>query len=241
MNKPVVIAQDSALLVLNKPAGLVVNRARTVKTDTLQDQIESQYRFELAGNQGWRNGIVHRLDKDTSGILLVAKTKESFEKLKQQFMERSVAKTYLCLVHGLVEPKKGSIKLPVARSLKNRERFAVSVSGKKALTSWEVEKYYQKLKIPDLKIEYQGFSLLKLMPETGRTHQLRVHLSHLKHPVVGDSRYLGKKRSREDRKWCPRQFLHAHKISFKHPESGKRVEYAADLPQDLKKALSFLE
>jgi 23S rRNA pseudouridine1911/1915/1917 synthase len=239
---PQVIYEDEQVLVVNKPAGMVVNRAETVRGETLQDWIQSNFSFPISKDSDLRSGIVHRLDKETSGVMVVAKTKRAFRKLQRQFKAREVAKTYLTLVHGLVEPAEGSVSLPLGRSVRNRERFTVSVRGKRAATYWRVLKSFKALKKSDVNTRgYQGFSLLEIKPETGRTHQIRVHLSHLNHPVVGDERYTGRKRMREDRKWCPRQFLHAFRLAFKHPQVKKKVEFEVKLAEDLEKALSCVQ
>jgi 23S rRNA pseudouridine1911/1915/1917 synthase len=240
--KPSIIFEDGQILVIDKPMGVVVNRAETVSGETLQDWIESNFNFQISSIANLRNGIVHRLDKDTSGVMVVAKTQDAFSELQRQFKAREVGKVYLVLVHGFVEPKEGSMSLPLSRNRRERERFAVSARGKKSKTNWQVSRYFKSVKKAGVNPRgYQGFSLLEVRPETGRTHQIRVHLSHLRHPIVGDARYTGKKRAVEDRKWCPRQFLHAFRLSFDHPQTKKRVEFEAKLPRDLKKVLEILE
>lgn len=240
--KPEILFEDHSLVILDKPAGMVVNRAETVHEETLEDWIARAKRFETSGDSQYRHGIVHRLDKDTSGVMIIAKTRDAYTHLQNQFFTRTVKKLYLTLLHGRLSPVRGSVSLPLGRNRHDRERFAVSTSGKTALTGWRVRKTYAKVRNPLVNLRsYQGFSLVEATPETGRTHQIRVHFSHLQHPVVGDVRYCGKKRARQDRKWCPRQFLHAHRIAFYHPVSGKRVEFESPLAQDLKRALEELE
>jgi len=251
MKEPRIIYEDAFFLVVDKPAGMVVNRASSVGEEkTIQDWIESRPEWkgqQLDHNEASvsyfvrRSGVVHRLDKETSGVMVIAKTAATFSHLLQQFATRQVKKTYIALVHGLLQPKQGIVRLPLARCRQDRQRFSVAVSGKLAETSWQVIRFYQRCVKPDLQTKgYQGFSLLEVEPQTGRTHQIRVHFSFLGYPVVGDERYAGRK-SRLDRQWCPRQFLHAKELDFIHPVSAKRVEFNAKLPDDLRAALSFLE
>ncbi len=237
--EPKVVFEDDSLLVLDKPAGMVVNRAETTKKEkTIQDWLEEKLKFgnlkkKFFGYPDFlnRSGIVHRLDKETSGLLLVAKTPEAFANLQRQFKERKVKKKYLALVHGKVEPKEGEISLPVGRLPWDREKFGVVPGGKKAKTRYKVLKYFLR---PDLGKDQPFFTLLELSPETGRTHQIRVHLKYLNYPLVADQKYGGRKISREDRKWCQRLFLHAFYLGFYHPENGKFIEFSTDIPSDLR-------
>lgn len=226
--EPKIIFEDDQILVLEKPAGMVVNKAETVATGTtVQDWVEKK--LEIRNSKlgiGGRAGIVHRLDKETSGILLVAKTLKAFENLQKQFKERKVKKRYLALVHEKVEPSEGEIKAPVGRLPWNREKFGVVPGGRVALTKYKVSKIYN--------LESKIYTLLELTPETGRTHQIRVHLKYLGYPIVSDLTYAGRKTAREDRKWCPRMFLHASYLGFFHPKTGKWVEFESRQPSDLK-------
>lgn len=234
LKSPKIIFEDETILVLDKPTGLVVNRAETtLKEGTLQTWIENYFDLNNFGI-GNRAGIVHRLDKDTSGILVVAKTKEAFANLQRQFKERKVEKKYLALVHGKVEPAKGIIRASVGRSPFNRKKFGVFLGGREAETEYKILRYY------DTKI-LGAFSLVELRPKTGRTHQIRVHLKYIGRPVVGDDFYAGRKTARGDRLWCPRQFLHASYLSFAHPKTNKTVKLSSPLPTDLKKALEVLK
>jgi 23S rRNA pseudouridine1911/1915/1917 synthase len=236
-----IIFEDEEILVLEKPAGMVVNRAESVKGKTVQDWVEEKQKTvdgsqktESSSDFVRRVGIVHRLDKETSGLLLIAKTPEAFENLQKQFKERRIEKRYLALVHGKVEPKEGEIRAPVGRLPWNRERFGVLAGGKEATTKYKVNGQWSMVNGR----QKEEFSFLELKPETGRTHQIRVHLKYWGHPIVADDKYAGRKRNRKDREWCPRLFLHAAFIAFSHPKTGKRVEIASSsLPQDLKKAL----
>ena len=229
---PQIIFEDNSLLVINKPAGMVVNRAETTKNEeTVQDWVGKNFNFQIANCELLRSGIVHRLDKETSGLLIMAKTKEAFENLQKQFKERKVKKMYLALVHGQVEPREGIIEASIARSPFDRKKFGVFLGGREAKTRYKV------INNRELKIGNEKFSLLEIYPETGRTHQIRVHLKFIGHPVVGDEKYAGRKTARKDRKWCPRQFLHAAGISFDHPVTGKRIDLVLELPSELQLAM----
>lgn len=231
--EPKIIFEDEFILVIDKPAGWIVNDASTTNGQpTLQSWIAKNFKFQIANDKLFRSGIVHRLDKETSGLLLVAKTKEVFENLQAQFKNREVKKTYTALVHGKVAPLDSSasngvgiIKAPVGRLPWRRDRFGVLPGGREATTRYKVIRYYD--------IKNENFTLLELYPQTGRTHQIRIHLKYLGHPIVSDEFYAGRKTARNDRKWCPRLFLHAGKIAFKHPINGERLEFVSDLPNDL--------
>jgi 23S rRNA pseudouridine1911/1915/1917 synthase len=238
---PQILYEDDSLLVVNKPVGMVVNRSETVgEGGTLQEWVEGKvksikYKVESTEAEEFRSraGIVHRLDKDTSGVLVVAKTPRAFAALQRQFKERLVKKTYVALVHGKVAPSRGEIALPVGRDPKNRQRFAVLNSGRPATTRYSVLASYS--------LDANYYTLLQLEPLTGRTHQLRVHLAHLHHPVVADPWYAGRKTARADRSFCPRLFLHAQSLGFTHPATGAWMKFEADLPKELVKVLQNLE
>lgn len=245
--EPKVIFEDDSILVLDKPAGIIVNRADTTKEDqTVQDWVEEYLKIRSTKhkilnksqiqNSNDRNnfeflsraGIVHRLDKETSGLLIIAKTPEAFLELQRQFKERLVKKTYIALAHGKVEPEEGEISVPVGRLPWNRIRFGVVAGGRESLTKYKV------LSIKYLvSNEKEPLSLVELYPETGRTHQIRVHLKHINHPIFGDSLYAGRKTSRDDRKILSRVFLHASKISFIHPKTGESVSFESPQPKEL--------
>jgi len=231
--EPKVIHEDKEFLVVAKPSGWITNEADTTKGQSvLQAWIKENLDFSIAKSKEYRSGIVHRLDKETSGVLLVAKNEESFGNLQGQFKERIVKKTYLALVHGQL-PESGNINAPVGRLPWNRERFGVLPGGRDAETDYKVADYYQSR-------QGQVYSLVKVYPKTGRTHQIRIHMKHLGHPLVADEFYAGRKRSRADRKWCPRMFLHALGIVFHHPASEKEISFTSDLPDDLASALDSL-
>jgi len=241
--EPRIVFKDDCFLVIDKPAGMVVNRAKSVKGQTVQDLIESKIKSKkvkektLAGNSKFRDfykrsGIVHRLDKETSGLLIVARTPEVFKNLQSQFKKREVEKKYLALVHGRVKPEKGEVEAPVGRLAWNRERFGVFPGGRPSRTKYKVKKYYRRAS--------NDYTLLELSPVTGRTHQIRVHLKYLGHPVVSDSFYAGRKTAKRDRSFCPRLFLHAFRLLFTHPKTGKKVSFSSKLPRELERALKTL-
>ncbi|MDP3973809.1 MAG: RluA family pseudouridine synthase [Candidatus Daviesbacteria bacterium] len=245
-----IIFQDEFLMVIDKEAGLVVDRSNTQIGDTLEDILKKEYAIELE-----RGGIVHRLDKDTSGVLLVAKTQEALENLQKQFKERKTKKEYVALVHG-VSREAGKVEGNIGRNPKKREKFVVLEEGKEAVTEYSPEGNFQfsisnfqsifndlnKIQMRKLeRMNYNQFTLLKCKPLTGRTHQIRVHLKYIGHPVVSDEKYVGRKIYRLDKRWCPRLFLHAERLGFYHPKSGEWMELEAKLPEDLMAALDKLQ
>jgi 23S rRNA pseudouridine1911/1915/1917 synthase len=232
--EPKIIYQDESLFVIDKPSGWITNSASTTSDQpVLQKWLEKNFKYPIANDQLFRSGIVHRLDKETSGIIIVAKTKESFEKLQAEFKNREVEKTYIALVHGKLEPTEGEIKAPVGRLPWRRDRFGVLPGGREATTLYKVIKFYPG--------ENAGHTLVEFKPKTGRTHQIRIHAKHIGHAIVGDEFYAGRKTARNDRIWCPRLFLHAASIKFIHPESKKTVEFKSILPEDLRNVLNTLE
>lgn len=233
MVNPRIIFQDDALLVLDKPAGWIVNKAGTTENQpVLQTWLAETFNYPLAKSREERSGIVHRLDKETSGILLIAKTKEAFKNLQLQFKEREVHKVYVALVHGKIEPPEGEIRASVGRLPWNRERFGVVVGGREAITKYKVIGVY--------KLQTFDYSLVEVNPMTGRTHQVRVHFKYIGHPIVSDTFYSGRKTSKRDRSWCPRLFLHASRISFKHPVLGREIAFESQLSPDLSSSLKKL-
>lgn len=245
-----VVYQDEYLLVVDKPPGLVVAPTETQAEPTLADILRDDFGITVE-----RGGIVHRLDKDTSGLLLVAKTPEILEKLQAQFKERTVQKEYICLVHGwLMEP--GVVDGSIGRNPGDREKFVVMEEGREARTRYapiqryvlpqaRIEEFFEEYnKIQRRKLdrsEYGKLTLVECKPETGRTHQIRVHLKHIGFPIAGDQKYGGRKTTRLDHRWLKRQFLHAAKLEFTHPVSGERVKLESPLPEDLVEVLSLLE
>lgn len=252
-----ILFEDDALLVVNKPAGVVVNRSETAKEKTVQDWVEGKFRANVQGEANsslplafspyplafvQRAGIVHRLDKETSGCLIVAKTPEAFAQLQRQFQERTVQKEYIALVHGMIEPKEGTIRVPILRSRGDRRKFAVLPGGRIAETRYATISTLHRVdrSIRNGRSQQLNLTLLRLFPKTGRTHQIRVHLVYIGHPIVSDTVYAGEKRSRADRAWCPRMFLHAQRITFRHPVDKRERAVEAPLPEDLGNVLQTL-
>lgn len=226
--------QDDSLFVVEKPSGWITNEADTTTTQpVLQKWMREHYDYPLKGDRQARDGVVHRLDKETSGLLLIAKTKESFEKLQLEFKKREVEKGYKALLHGKVEPETGEIKILVGRLPWRRDRFGVMPGGREALSLYEVIKFYP--------ADRGGYSLVEFYPKTGRTHQIRIQAKHIGHAVVADEFYAGRKTARNDRIWCPRLFLHAAAIRFISPLNGEMMEFKSDLPEDLTQALKKID
>ena len=231
-----IVYEDETLVVVNKPAGIVVHPAAGAHSGTLANALAFHFQQLPTSQSSVRPGIVHRLDRDTSGLLVVAKTEEALDHLANQFRDRTVFKSYLALVHGHVASESGQINQPIARDPANRTRMAVVRSGRSALSLYRVRRRYQR------------FTLLEVEIKTGRTHQIRVHLNWLKHPVVGDETYgAGRDNSVQDPRLrarirnLGRQFLHAEKLGFSHPTTGKPMQFAAALPTDLAELLVALD
>lgn len=231
-----ILFEDSEIVVLDKPSGIVCNRAQTLQEETLQDWWDGKYknqdreiRNEEEAYFVERSGLVHRLDRETSGVMVMAKTPPAFAELLRQFKARIVAKEYLGLTHGIWSAREGKISLPIGRRRDDRKRMGVREDGRESVTSYRVESSYTRWAFPkELKVDdrgYVGFSLVAFAPKTGRTHQIRVHARQMGHPLVGDSDYGGRKRSREDRKWCHRVMLQAQRLEFDHPRNGKRIGF----------------
>ncbi|NCN03813.1 MAG: RluA family pseudouridine synthase [Candidatus Pacebacteria bacterium] len=273
-----IIYEDKDIVVINKPPGVVVNEAKTAKEETIQSWFwERNQQFKILERKDYaglvpddfddsfgspeeifefRQGIVHRLDKETSGILLLAKNPGSLVNLLSQFKKRETQKKYLCLAHGKFGVEADLISAPVGRSTQNRMKFRVDVDGRESSTSYQVKEFYRGIDLEKLaqsgvgeeqikllrknKNSYQGFSLVECWPKTGRTHQIRVHMNHIKHPLVGDKLYLGKKRLKLDPIWCSRHFLHASQLSFTHPFTKKEATFKANLTSDLEQVLKVL-
>lgn len=233
--EPKMIAQSQDYFILDKPAGWITDEANTTGSQpVVQTWLKDNLDYELKNNRECRNGIVHRLDKETSGILIVAKNENAYRILQKQFKERAVKKTYLALVHGKLEVESGEVEAAVGRLPWRRDRFGVLPGGREAVTVYNLVANYM---LSDSKDE---FSLVRLKPRSGRTHQIRVHMKYLSHPLVADEFYAGRKTARKDRKWCPRLFLHAETIEFIDPSTKKTVKYTSDLPTDLETVLKKL-
>lgn len=215
-----IIYEDDQILVINKPSGLVVHPGAGIRSGTLVNGLISLYPEIRGVGSPARPGIVHRLDKETSGLMVVARTQKAYLSLRQQFEDRLVKKTYLALARGRFREKKGTIDLPIGRHVHHREKISVKTRKPRvAITHYEVLE------------EFRETTLLALRPVTGRTHQLRVHLSAIGHPLAGDSRYGGG--GKKQRGKFSRLFLHAWKLSFIHPVSGKTMEFECPLPAEL--------
>ena len=231
--KPTIIFQDESILVLAKPPGWIVNEAATTTDQPVVQKWLGEMKYPLSGSRLLRSGIVHRLDKETSGILLVAKTQDAFENLQAQFKAKKVTKSYLALLHGRLKQAEGAVEAAVGRLPWRRDRFGVLPGGREAKTSYKTLGVYKK--------GSEVYTLAEAFPETGRTHQIRIHFKYLGNPVVSDEFYAGRKTARGDRLWCPRLFLHAKSISFSHPETGVKKSFSLKLPGDLEGALGALE
>ncbi len=222
MEKVKIVFEDKGMMVVEKPALMTTTKEKRGESETLED-----YLRDIRPNNLPRNGIIHRLDKGTSGLILVAKTEEAFLGLKKQFKDRSLVKKYYCLVGGDTSFE-GTIDMPITRSKYVFARFGVSEEGKRALTKFKLIKKYKK--------DAKFYSLLDIDLKTGRTHQIRVHLSHLRWPLVGDKVYGG-----EMLEGLKRPFLHAYKIIFKHPVNNQEINVEIDLPEDLMEILNKYE
>ena len=219
-----VIYEDDALLVVNKPAGMVVHPAYGHASGTLVNAVLAHCPQIADVGGPDRAGVVHRLDKDTSGLILIAKDGVTRATLQRQFKRRQVAKTYLALVEGQMQPREGVVEAPVGRDKRQRKKMAVVRSGREARTMYRAIEYFA------------NYTLLEVRPHTGRTHQVRVHLSWLGYPIVGDAVY-GRHRQRLLR---GRHFLHAARIRFSHPATSEEVEFEAPLPPKLADVLKQL-
>jgi len=231
-----IVYEDDDLVVVNKPAGIVVHPAGGNYSGTLANALAFHFDQLPASAGSVRPGIVHRLDRDTSGLLIVAKTEESMENLADQFRDRSVFKSYVALVHGRVDQDSGKIDQPIARDPGTRTRMAVVRTGRSALSLYKVRRRYQR------------FTLLDVELKTGRTHQIRVHLAWLRHPVVADETYGGGRDNniqdaqlRARIRNLGRHFLHAEKVGFTHPRTGLHLEFNAPLPEELRGMLEELD
>jgi len=236
-----VLYEDDDLLVIDKPAGMVVHPAAGNYRGTLVNAV-LYHCPNLAGVGGvQRPGIVHRLDKDTSGVILIAKNDAAQRALQAQFKNREVHKTYLALVHGWVTPRRGEIVAPIGRDPRNRQRMAVVplAQGRSAVTRYEVRGYFEPATaLSRPAAAASRYTLVACYPLTGRTHQIRVHFAHIRHPIVGDPVYG---RGRKEALPCPRQFLHAERIRFRLPKTSQEVEFSAALPADLQAVLAGLK
>lgn len=233
-----IIYEDADLIVINKQPDMIVHPARGNTHGTLVNAL-AYYSEKLSSGLGeFRPGIVHRLDRNTTGVMVVTKTDAAQWKIAKQFENRQVNKTYLAIVHGTPELTADRIKAPLGVHPRTREKYAIRPdTGKEAITFYEVLE------------SFRGFSLLKMAPKTGRTHQIRVHLAYIKHPIVGDDMYGGKlvypwqladSEPAVQEPLLARVGLHAFGLEFRHPTTEKMVKFEASLPADMKRLLDAL-
>ncbi|MHB8511235.1 MAG: RluA family pseudouridine synthase [Actinomycetota bacterium] len=219
-----VVFEDDDLIVVNKEAGLVVHPAPGHQSGTLVNALLA--RANIKGGAEFRPGIVHRLDAGTSGLIVVAKSIEAFDALTKMISERTVTRGYIALVEGTPTSSSATIDAPIGRSVRNRKKMGVVEGGREAITHYEITETMSET------------SLLSIKLETGRTHQIRVHLSEIGHPVVGDPIY-GRSRSLDKRLRLTRPFLHAATLSFAHPITHEQLNFEVPLPSDLQTALEL--
>ncbi len=219
-----VLYEDDDVIVINKPQGMVVHPAAGNRAGTLVNALLAHCRGLSAIGGKERPGIVHRLDKDTSGVLVVAKNDAAHVSLQKQIQAREARREYLAIVHGRVREERGRINAPIGRHPVDRKRMAVIAGGRPAVTDYEVLE------------RFPGYTLVRAILQTGRTHQIRVHMAHLGHPVVGDPVY-GARRSPWNLKG---QCLHAQRLAFRHPRTGAWMSFTAPLPPDMEKVLADL-
>ncbi len=223
-----VVYEDDAIAAINKPAGMVVHPALGHPGGTLVNAVLGRWPQTAEVGEHGRAGIVHRLDKDTSGVILIAKTEEARRSLVKQFKARRIEKRYLALVHGTPASTNGEINAPIGRDPRQRKKMAVVRDGRESITFYNVLQ------------DYGDVSLLEVLPRTGRTHQIRVHLMFIKTPVVGDPVY-GFRRERRSAVRLNRQFLHAEALTLISPATKKRITVRAPLPPNLQQILDALE
>ena len=222
-----VLYEDDDIIVINKPKGMVVHPANGNPDGTLVNAVMAKCKDSLSGIGGEiRPGIVHRLDKDTSGAIIVAKNDKAHIKLSEDLKDHKIKKTYIALVRGIIKENEATINMPIARSKQDRKKMAVDKNGKEAITHFKVLNRYD-----------GKYTLLEINIETGRTHQIRVHLSYIGYPIIGDDTYSNGKNE-----WDIKgQFLHAKALDFKHPITGKDMHIEAPLPEYFNKILGELE
>ena len=222
-----IIYEDNDIIVVNKPKGMVVHPGNGNSEGTLVNAIMAICKDSLSGIGGEiRPGIVHRLDKDTSGLLIVAKNDKAHVNISEQIKNHEVKKTYIALVRGIIKENEATIDMPIGRSNSDRKKMAVTKNGKNAITHIKVLKRYD-----------NKYTLLEINIETGRTHQIRVHLSHIGYPIIGDYIYSNGK----NEFGVVGQCLHAKRLEFKHPTSGKKIILEAPLPEYFENILYELE
>lgn len=218
-----IVYEDPDVVVVNKPQGMVVHPSIGHNSGTLVNAL-LYHTKDLSGINGKiRPGIVHRIDKDTSGLLMVAKNDVAHEKLSEQLKDKKAQREYIALVHGLIHHDKGTIDAPIGRDSSNRKKYAVVDNGKPSVTHFEVIERFNK------------FTLIKLILETGRTHQIRVHMDYIEHPLAGDPIYGPRKTIKGNG-----QFLHAETLGFTHPTTGKEMKFSSPIPEIFQETLEIL-
>lgn len=221
-----VVYEDDYIIVVNKPKGMVVHPASGNPDGTLVNAIMNICKDSLSGIGGEkRPGIVHRLDKNTSGLLIVAKNDEAHIKISEQIKNRAVKKIYIALVRGIIQEDEATINMPIARSKKDRKKMAVDKDGKEAITHFKVLK------------RYDNYTLVQVKIDTGRTHQIRVHMSYIGHPIIGDDVYSNGK----NEFGVEGQMLHAKSLDFKHPITNKSMHFEAELPEYFKNVIALCD
>ena len=232
-----IIYEDDHMLVLNKQANIIVHPARGYKSGTLVNALVYHANQLSGSSEDYRPGIVHRLDRNTTGVMVVAKTDKAHWKLSRQFAERTTEKHYMAVVHGVPELSGDCIDQPLGVHPSVREKYSIRPDGKKSVS------FYQVLE------EFRGYALMKLSPKTGRTHQLRVHMQYLKHPIVADEMYGGKivypwqiedRESAAEEPIMGRVALHAYQLKIKHPETDEEQIWKADPPEDIQNFIEHL-
>ncbi len=239
-----IVYEDKDIIVIDKPSGIVMHPGAGNFDNTLVNALINYDKSSLSNiGDELRPGIVHRIDKDTSGLIVIAKNNETHENLSQQFSKHTITRIYQLLIWGKIRPSQGRIKTLISRSSKNRQMMEVSqTKGKIAITNYKTLQIFQNKKTPTL-------SLLECKLETGRTHQIRVHMNYLGHSIVGDNKY--KKKFKMIKNIDPlleneiinlkRQFLHAKTIGFNHPKKNKQMIFNSNLPEELRKIIKILE
>jgi 23S rRNA pseudouridine1911/1915/1917 synthase len=232
-----IIYEDEHMIVLNKQAGLIVHPARGYKNNTLVNGLVYYAQNISTVGESFRPGIVHRLDKNTTGVMVVAKTDTAHWRISKQFELRTTQKSYLAICHGIPELNADRINQPLGIHPRYREKYAIRPDGKEAVTFYEVLE------------KFRGYSLIKASPKTGRTHQIRVHLAYIRHPIVADDMYGGAvvypwqiedRPAAVEEPLLARCALHAWKLEFNHPETGKRMTFEAPLQDDMQRFLDNL-
>lgn len=241
--KDMIIFENDYFLVVNKPYGLVVNDSHTLKgAASLQSLLKEAYFKDSTDFDSeeykeflMRNGIIHRLDKETSGILVVAKTPEFFTQVQAQFKEREVYKEYIAITYKdrAIPSPEFSIDAPIGRNPTKRMKFAIVEGGRNAKTDFKV--------LEEISSAEGNFLVVKCFPKTGRTHQIRIHLAALGYAVIGDKLYSGRTRTRKNKDKFERQMLHAYKIKFTDPIANKEVSFEAEMPNDMKDMINYLK